>query len=245
MPRRLLQIAIAVSCVLATSSAWADPIGPGLTTFEGRAIQDITVLGGTVLNGGPTFTIAGLYGDGYFTIDRSKQVGSSIQFTGTDSVFTGSLAQLGGTFTFGAAGAVGVGSYYGSIDNIVQNPNDPGYASGDVSSFVSRDLTTQVPLFYFKLANGAILETGAAFTFTATLDGLPNRTPTFEQGTMPVDSVPVYLGDPSNNILVGYSSNRHIDLRAVPEPASLALLGVRDLAGLMMRSRRRRSASAN
>ena len=58
----------------------AAPIVPGLTTFYGRAIQDVRVLGGTPINPGPEFVIDDLFGDGYIIIDRQAQVGNSISF---------------------------------------------------------------------------------------------------------------------------------------------------------------------
>ncbi len=193
----------------------------GNTTFVGRAIQDVRVLGGTRINPGPEFIMDDLYGDGYFTIARDLQSGSSITFVGVDSVFAGSRPEIG-PFTFGAAGAVGVGSFLGTIDNVIQNPADPGFPNGSASSFQSGDLTLQVPSFYFRLANGVILETGASFTFLAAIDGLPNRTPTLLEGRTVVDEIPVFFG----NELVGYSSDRRIELAAVPEPSTLLIVGL-------------------
>lgn len=214
----------------------AAPIVPGLTTFYGRAIQDVRVLGGTPINPGSEFVIDDLFGDGYIIIDRQAQVGNSISFTGVDSVFSGFRPELG-FYTFGAAGSVGVGSFHGTIDNIIQDPSDPGFAAGNPSSLISGDITFDVPSFYFQLAGGAVtLETGAEFTFTAMLDGIPPRTATLLEGRIPVDEIPVYLGTQ----LVGYSSDRRIELRAVPEPSSMVLLGIGGLALVGYQLRRRK-----
>jgi hypothetical protein len=64
----------------------AEPIVAGDTTFFGRAIQDVTIYGGTVFNPGAEYTLAGLSGDGYFTIHRAAQAGHSIAFLGGDAL---------------------------------------------------------------------------------------------------------------------------------------------------------------
>src|SRR4051794_39568044 len=55
----------------------AAPIVAGNTTFIGRAIQDVTIYGGTAFNPGPELTLNGFSGDGYFTINRQAESGGS------------------------------------------------------------------------------------------------------------------------------------------------------------------------
>jgi hypothetical protein len=129
------------------------------------------------------------------------------------------------SYTFGTGGDVGIGSFHGSIDNITQNPSDPGFASGDPSSFASGDYTAHITRFYFKLADGTILETGGDYILTAALDGLPPRTTTVLQGSS-TDENPIYLGDPSNGILIGYTTNGSIIVAPAPEPSGLVILGI-------------------
>jgi hypothetical protein len=233
-----LRLLIVTALVFVSSSAIAAPISMGPTTFRGRAIQDVRILGNTPINPGPEFIIDDLYGDGYITIGRDTQSGDTIAFTDIDSVFVGTRPELG-DFTFGAAGSVGVGSFLGAITNVVQDPSDPGFAAGDPSSLVSGDLEIDFPTFYFRFSNGLILETGAKITFTASLDGIPPRTPTLLEGRNVINEIPVYMGDPNdvaNRILVGFSSDRRVEM--IPEPSSM-LLAAFALLGIGYHRRRR------
>lgn len=225
----------ALITMVAFTNGKAAPIVAGDTTFFGEAIQDVTIYGGTVFNPGAQFTLYGLSGDGYFTIDRQAESGNSIAFSGVSAFYAGSYPGLG-SYTFGSGGTVGLGSFSGTIDNVTQNPNDPGYASGEASSFASGDYTANIASFYFQLANGTILETGSC-TLTATLDGLPPRSPTVLQQS-PIDDNPIYLGDPANGILVGFTTNATINLEGVPEPSSLVLLAA-GIVGMGIRHRKR------
>ncbi|WP_165228572.1 PEP-CTERM sorting domain-containing protein [Aquisphaera insulae] len=215
---------LALLPLIASTTARAAPIVAGDTTFHGMAVQDVTILGGTAFNQGPEFTLYGLSGVGYFTIHRQAQVGSTIEFTGGDSLFSGSYAGLG-DYTFGTGAPLGGGSFHGMIENVMQNTNDPGFASGDPSSFASGDYTAYLDRFFFKLADGTILETGGVYALTATLDGLPPRTTTTLQGSA-TDRNPIYYGDPSNGLLIGYTTNGSIIVSAVPEPSALCLGGI-------------------
>ncbi|QEH35188.1 hypothetical protein OJF2_37350 [Aquisphaera giovannonii] len=236
----LLLLAALPMCLPA--SARAAPIVAGDTTFHGTAVQDVTILGGTAFNPGPEFTLYGLSGVGYFTIHRQAQVGSTIEFAGGDSLFSGSYAGLG-SYTFGTGAPLGGGSFHGMIENVVQDPTDPGFASGDPSSFASGDYTAYLDRFLFKLADGTILETGGVYALAATLDGLPPRTATTLQGSA-TDRNPIYYGDPANGFLVGYTTNGAIYVSAVPEPSAFCLGGIAMAAvGLSLARSRRRGGS--
>lgn len=229
-----LAFALAAAALGLPSAVSAAPIVAGTTVIPTRAIQDVTLLPNTPFN--PTddaIVIDDLFGDGLLTLDRSGQVGTTIAIPSLSGVYFGSHPLLG-DYVFGTVGVLTAADFSGTIADVVQNPNDPGFGAGDPSSFVSGTATFGGDSFGFAFlsgpAAGVVLYTDAAvpFEFTAAFDGLP-PTP----GTVLANSGPEVLNvlftDPTGaQLVVGTSSDRRIVVTAaaVPEPASLALAGV-------------------
>ena len=212
--------------LLSPPSVNAAPIVAGQTTFTVFAIQDVELLPGTPFNPtGSSLVIDDLTAFGTFTIARQAQSGSTIAFTGVQSLFTGSHPLLG-NFELGAGPPLNVGSFLGVITNVMQDPLDPGFPTGQPSSFASGDMRLDVPAFALRFQpSGVVVFTKDPFTFTAALDGLPPSPGTVLQGDG--TQLGVYFTDPSTgaDLLVGYSTDRRLVTSAVPEPAGLALLG--------------------
>jgi hypothetical protein len=226
MHRLPLKLALLSAAFLATQSAQADPIVAGSTFLAGTAIQDITLLANSAFNptgSDVTFQISGVGG---IMLNRDAQVGSTITISTASGLFTGFNPNIGG-YTFGSIPPLTPSNFGGSITNVVQNPNDPGFATGQASSFVSGNLTFGGASFGLAItsgpAAGAMLYTDPAvpFSFSSTLDGLPPS-----DGTVLASTGTDALNILFNGQVVGYSSNRRIILSAaVPEPSSLMLSG--------------------
>ena len=77
-----------------------------------------------------------LFGDGLLTLNRDGQVGTTIAIPSLSGVYFGSHPLLGGC-VFGTVGVLTANDFSGTITDVVQNPNDPGYGAGTPSSFVS------------------------------------------------------------------------------------------------------------
>jgi hypothetical protein len=224
-------LAVATLAILAGSRAEADPIVAGVTNFPIAAIQDVELLPGTPFNmSGSSIIITDLTAVGGFSIDREAQTGSTINFTGIDAYFTAASSPIG-PFVLGAGPTIGIGGFSGSITNVVQNHLDPGYATGQPSSFVSGDWQTTVSQFGL-ITGGQLLFTKDPVVFTGHLDGLP---PSFGTTLVSPDPVAVYWNFNGSDLLVGYSFDRR--LVSVPEPSSLILLGL-GLSGVLLLVRR-------
>ena len=243
-PIRFMLSAVLASVLFLASSAHADPILAGSTSFAAIAIQDVTVFANTSINpSGNDIFFDDLSGSSIATIVRDEQVGSTINISSLDGwVFEGSNAL--GDYRFGIVGPFSGSDYSGEITNVVQDPNDPGFNSGDPSSFVSGDYFISGTGFGFEFTSGpltgVVLRTdpGQNFEFEATFDGLPPSPGTLLTPTPGSDQVlDVYLTDGSGNLLelVGTSSDRRI--LVVPEPSSMLLIG---LGGLLIFTGRRR-----
>src|SRR5262249_52454700 len=136
------------------------------------AIQDVELLPGTPFNPNNfAITITDLTATGSFSIDRAAQVGSTINYTGIDAYFTASSSPIG-PFELGAGPTIGIGGFSGSISNVVQNSLDPGFSTGQPSSFASGDFLADVTQFGLRVG-GQLLFTKDPVTFTGQLDGLP------------------------------------------------------------------------
>ena len=132
-----------------------------------------------------------------------------------------------------------VGLLVGSFLNVVQDPNDPGFATGDPSSLASA-LQQSTGRFAQVLADGTTLYT-ASLDLGGDISGLP-----YPVGTqlfygndaeirLQLGAVPDPVGDP----VVGlFLSGGFVDV--IPEPSGfgLAIVGVAAFAGFRRRQRR-------
>jgi hypothetical protein len=233
---RRWSLAIVSATLLCQHQAMAEPIVAGVTNFPIAAIQDVELLPGTPFNPtGSSIFITDLTAVGDFTIDRAAQVGSTIDFTSGDAYFVGSNPLIG-QFELGSGPTIGIGGYLGSITNVVQDPLDPGFPTGQPSSFASGDFSTSVLQFGLRVG-GQLLFTKDAVTFTGHLDGLP---PSYGTTLVSPDSVNVYWTNPldGTDLLVAHSFHRR--LTSVPEPSSLTVLSV-GLFGLSILKWRRQA----
>jgi hypothetical protein len=225
MIRNVKQAVVALSLltILNGSIAQAEPIGAGTTVLPGTAIMDLTLLPGTLFNPGPDpITLTGVSGVGEITLDRDAQLGSTI-----------TISSLSGGYVFGNIAPLTGADFSGSITNVVQNPSDPGYATGQPSSFESGNFSLGGPSFGFEFLSpgplqGVTLFTDPAtpFSFSSTFDGLPPSAGTILENSGPDALNVIYDGPLSGGtpVVVAQSSNRMIVLGSVPEPSSIALL---------------------
>ncbi len=228
--------------IIGPSPAHANPIVAGSTYLPGTAIQDITLLPNTPFN--PTnspILISGLSGVGSITINRDAEVGNTISIpTLSGGLYYGSEPGLG-SYVFGNIPPLTGADFSGVITNVVQNPLDPGFATGQPSSFQSGDFSFGGASFGFEFltgpAAGATLFTDPTvpFSFSSTFDGLPPSA-----GTVLMNSGTDALNILFNGQVVAQSSNRRIVLSSIPEPSSVVLLAVGVVGlGVCIRKRRR------
>jgi hypothetical protein len=132
-------------------AAHAGPIVAGTTDLTDTAIMDLTLLPGTAFNPGPTaIFIQGVQGFGTITLERNAQVGSTITFASlSGGQFHGTNALLG-EYVFGNIPPLSGADFSAIITNVVQNPNDPGFPTGQPSSFLSGDFSLGGPSFGFE-----------------------------------------------------------------------------------------------
>lgn len=208
-----------------TPYAAADPIVAGTTLLPGTAIQDITLLPNTPFNPtGSPILINDLFGIGSITINRDTQAGSTIPILSLSGGFFYGSDPLLGSFVFGNIPPLTGADFSGVITNVVQNPLDPGFATGQPSSFQSGDFSFYRASFGFEFLTGPaagiklFTDPAVPFSFTSTFDGLPPSA-----GTVLNNSGPDVLNVLFNGQVVATSSDRRIVLSAVPEPSSLTL----------------------
>jgi hypothetical protein len=215
----------------------AEPIGGGQVTFNAFAIQDITLLGGTTINpGAEDLILDDIRGFGVAGLNLEAQVGNTIEISSLFGwEFVGSDPQIG-DYRFGNIPPFSGTDYSGEFTNVVQDANDPGFATGQFSSFESGDYSVSGDAFAFESLSGSLTGTvlttdpSQGFTFVSTFDGLP---PSPGTELTSAGQLNILLG----NDVVGYSSDRRIIVTAIPEPSCAAFLMVGSLVVL----RRRRS----
>ncbi len=168
----------------AAPAARAESIIAGTTALPGEAIQDITLLPGTPFNPtGSSILISGVTGYATITLNRDAEDPNTNTITiGSlaGGMFYGSNPNLG-SYVFGNIAPLTGADFSGVITNVVQNPNDPGFATGQPSSFESGTFSFGGASFGFQFLSGPatgitlFTDPSVPFSFSATFDGLPPR----------------------------------------------------------------------
>jgi hypothetical protein len=213
----------------------------GDTDLTGTASMDLTLLPGTPFN--PTssaITLDGVSGFGTIVIHRDAQTGTTISATLDGGMYYGSNPALG-SYVFGNVLPLTGSDFTASITNVVQNPNDPGFATGQPSSFQSGNFALGGASFDFMFLTGPaagvelFTDPSVPFSFSSTFDGLPPSGGTVLMNSGPDVLNVLYYPPGGGSIVVAQSFDRTITL--VPEPGSLALCG---LGGVLAYAYRRR-----
>lgn len=218
-------VAVLGSIWFSVGVAHAAPIIAGVDNNPSIAVQNIDLFPGTPFNPtGSTITIT-LSARGSFTQTRDAQTGNTINW-GLSADFKGTLPAPLPAIPFDiVAGSLGLPASTGTIDNVVQNPLDPGFGTGQPSSFVTGDVTVNT-FFALVAAGGAVVlysDPADAAVFTGVQHGLPGRPGDVFSSP---DRVNIYLEtgpgfDTSRDLLIGQSFNRTVTI--TPEPSTLAL----------------------
>ncbi len=248
MMRQLVRMGPALLFVMAvvTPSAEATPIVAGTTVLPGEAIQDITLLPNTVFN--PTSSsilVSGVTGYGEITLNRDAEVGNTITIGSlAGGLFYGSNSALG-SYVFGNIPPLTGADFSGVITNVVQNPADPGFATGQPSSFQSGNFSFGGASFGFEFLSPPVVgvtlftDPNTPFSFSSTFDGLPPSA-----GTVLMNSGTDVLDVLFNGQVVAESSNRRIIILAsVPEPSSLVLSSMAAIGVLCSFTRKQRGTA--
>ena len=227
-------LTVCVALGMAPNRACAAPIAAGTTTFANvAAIQDIELLPNTPFNmTGVSIPIPNLTAIGQFTIDRQLQpaVAADIPLSPTGSALFDGTNPLLGPFELGSGPSFGIGSYSGSITDVVQDTTD---TTGDPASFISGTLNLAVT-FGLKLPGAGVeLFTQDPALFSGGITSLIAPPP----GTLLTSSGPVtaFFADPStgNDIPIAVSTNRR--LLVIPEPSGMLMMIGAGVLGIIRR----------
>jgi len=222
-----LRISLVLLLCLGAVRVEGAAIVAGTTVLPSKAIQDITLLPNTPFNRtGSPILLDDLFGVGQITLNRDAQVGSTINIGSISGATYTGFHPLLGDYEFGNVFPLTGADFGGSITNVVQDPLDPGFATGAPSSFQSGDLSIGGASFGFKFLTGPaagitlFTDPSVPFSFSSTFDGLPPSV-----GTVLMNSGPDFLNVTFMGQVVATSSDRRI-VMTVPEPSSLALLAL-------------------
>ena len=210
------------------ASSLAAPVGGGTTALWMFPIQDVILPANSPFNSSDSDVLADdVTAFGASVFQRQAQVGTTIELT--DGHFFGTGAHpLLGNFELLTGTPHGFSPMTATLENVVQDPAHPGFASGDPASIVAADLVEfVVPDYGVNLLDlGVSLEVRDSFFFTAAFDGLPpspGTVYTADPFTGTASLLPAYLA--GTETLVAFSTERRL-IADVPEPTALVLLVV-------------------
>jgi PEP-CTERM motif len=243
-------LATLVLAIFAAPRVEAEGIIAGTMNLTGTAIQDITLNPGTLFNPGTSaVTLDNVSGFGTITINyNAEDISNTISFASiSGGMFAGSYNSpyLPGSYVFGNVPPLTGSDFSGMITNVVQNPSDPGFPTGQPSSFQSGDFSLGGNSFGFTFTSGPAMgitlltDPSTPFSFSSTFDGLPPSTGTVLESSG-TDAIKILFGTE----VIGYTSDRRIVIGpagSVPEPSGLILLGmgVLGLSACVRKSRTR------
>ena len=234
---RLPTLARGLACCYFSSialSSFGAPVVGGTGDLPVEAIQRVILPVGSPLNGsGQEVDLGDVSALGAWSFQRQAQQGTTIQFTDGSFFGRGTLAGVGGFDLIGGV-PFGFGEITATLSNVVQDPNDPGFATGDPSSITSGDLLIQVPNYGIQFDNGVDLEIRDPFIFNSSFDGLPPSLGTLYESNPLDQQLTAYIA--GTNTIAAISTDRR--LFAIPEPAAWILCGLSLLARGVRRRRR-------
>lgn len=231
-------VSISLLGVLSSASLGA-LVTEGEMEWQVTPIQDLTLIAGTPFNQtSEDIQLLNVAVPGVNRWSRLAQQGDEIRMVSGEFEGTSSHPLLG-SFTLRTGESGGFSQMVALLSNVVQDPNHPGFASGDVASVISADIVLTVPDWGVRLNDLNVdLEVRDPFFFTGSIDGLPPSigTEIADPFIGVGDQLEVFIA--GTDTLVGYSTNRRLVL-AVPEPSAAFGL-VLGAAALIRRRPRRR-----
>ncbi len=231
MTRSVACFAVTTLLLAGTRVAEAEPIEAGTATYEYTNSFVTRLFPGTPFNPGSEPVDVPVVSTGVFTHVWDAQVGDTISDELTSLRQTGALPgdpPIPFTIIGGFDETPELGPFLGTISDIVQDPADPGFATGNPSSLTSAFRRVGGP-FAQVLIDGTYLYAIDDYVFETNITGLPFPVGTQFVGTDDsVLDVRVRLGaeiDPDNDPVIGQALGGGIVeiTRVVPEPASLVL----------------------
>ncbi|MDC0937246.1 hypothetical protein OAS39_13255 [Pirellulales bacterium] len=210
----------------------AAPVQGGNASYEYYNSFTTRLFPGTPFNPGSENVDILVESTGVIKVVWQEQVGDEINFEIVSIVADGELPGEP-PIPFQLLGGVEVtpqlGPFVGTYSQIVQDPNDPGFATGDPSSLVSAELFVAGP-YAQVLADGTFLYGAAPYEFEASITGLPYPIGTEFFGTS-ASEVPIRLqlgGAPDPNVdpvIALALSDGYVRIdRVIPEPSGLLLV---------------------